>query len=117
MSTLKLASVSLLAVASFGCASTGQQIDTRGLTLVEENHATVEHGAQRYILDSFIVPFQQPYYIRVQREVPGPLSSAEAVSIAKAYIEPRGCTQPLVRRPDLDRVNSDKTQWLIGIEC
>ena len=117
MNALKLAAVSFLAVATLGCASQGQQIDTRGLTLVQENRATVEHNGQRYTMDSFIVPFQQPYYIRVQREAPGPLSLAEAVSVAGVYITPRGCTQPQVRRPDLDRSNSDRTQWLVGIEC
>ncbi|QHB71531.1 hypothetical protein [Stenotrophomonas sp. 364] len=37
-----------------------KEVDTRRLTLVEENHAEVTREEQRYTVDSYIMPFQQP---------------------------------------------------------
>jgi|EndMetStandDraft_8_1072994.scaffolds.fasta_scaffold505507_1 hypothetical protein len=37
-----------------------KEVDTHRLRLVEENHAEVTRGEQRYTVDSYIMPFQQP---------------------------------------------------------
>lgn len=99
-----------------GCASSSE-IDTRHLTRFDEYHANLEIAGQRYTLDAFIVMFQKPFYITVQRDDRRPMSIDEAARAAEEYIKPRGCTEPLVRRADLDRSNADKTQWMVGIEC
>ena len=110
-----------VAIASFFCcigyASATGDVDTRKLTLVEENHATLTIGNVAYTLDSYIIMFQQPYYVKVKRDDNKPIPLEEAVKVAKEYIQPRGCTEPLSRRTDLDKSNSDKSQWLIGILC
>jgi hypothetical protein len=99
-----------------GCA-TQDALDTSRLTRFDEYHANLESQGARYTLDSYIIPFQKPFYISVQRDDGKPLSVNEAAAVAQPYIEPRGCTAPVVRRADLDRSNAAKTQWLIGIEC
>lgn len=115
MKYLKIVLTAITASSILGCTS--NSIDTNHLVFVKENHATIAKDGNSYILDSYIVPFQQPYYITVKRNDNKPVSLAEASEIAEEYIKPRGCTEPLARRPDLDKSNTDKTQWLIGVEC
>ncbi|MGC4060794.1 MAG: hypothetical protein QM749_08065 [Aquabacterium sp.] len=107
----------IAASALSACASAPSRIDTSRLSLVEENHAEMTKEGQTYILDSYIIPFQRPYYILVRKTSSQPLSVNEASSVAVDYIKPRGCTTPLSRRTDLDTSNSSQTQWLIGVEC
>ena len=92
-------------------------IDTSNLTLVSENHAELTIGGVDYVLDSYIVLFQRPYYIRVIRDDGKPIEKPTAIDVAREYIETRGCTDPLERRPQLDQKNSDESEWLIGIAC
>lgn len=100
-----------------GCANTnGLQIGDN-LHLVEENHAEIQQDGVTYILDSYIVLFEQPYYITLQRRDGQPVSLEQAEKIAIEYIKPRGCTEPPVRLPKLDRHNGDKSAWMIGINC
>lgn len=87
------------------------------LVLVEENHAKIEKDSVTYIFDSYIVMFQQPYYILVQREDKKPMNLKQVEPIAIEYILPRGCTVPLKRRPDLDRHNENNTKLIIGVAC
>ncbi|QVM93699.1 hypothetical protein JYG34_12040 [Pseudomonas entomophila] len=108
--------VTLMVSALAGCA-TQDTLDTRHLTRFDDYHANLDSNGVRYTLDSYIIPFQNPFYISVQRDDGKPLSVSEAANVAQPYIEPRGCTAPVVRRADLDRSNGAKTQWLIGIEC
>ena len=98
-------------------ANAFEPIDTSKLVLVEENHADIEKEGIVYNLDSYIVLFQQPYYITVKREDNKKLSLKAAEKIAVEYIQPRGCTTPLVRKPELDKSNSNQTQWLVGVAC
>jgi hypothetical protein len=116
---MKMTSLACLAgfvLLAQGCA-TSREIDTRHLTRFDEYHANLEIAGQRYTLDAYIVMFQKPFYITVQRDDRRPMSIDEAARAAEEYIKPRGCTEPLVRRADLDRSNADKTQWMVGIEC
>lgn len=99
------------------CATGAGNIDTSRLSLVEENHAEVAKNGTMYVLDTYIVPFQRPYYVYVKQVANKSIENSEATAIAIDYIKPRGCTTPATRRPALDRSNSTKTQWLIGIEC
>lgn len=99
-----------------GCASS-RDIDTRHFTRFDEYHANLDIGGHRYMLDAYIVMFQKPFYITVTRDDRQGMGVDEAARVAERYIKPRGCTDPLVRRADLDRANADKTQWMIGIEC
>ena len=87
------------------------------LILVEENHAEIESAGITYILDSYIVMFEQPYYISIQRKDNQPIDAAIAEKIAVEYILPRGCTEPLKRRADLDKANEDSTKLVIGVAC
>ncbi|WP_139133781.1 MULTISPECIES: hypothetical protein [Pseudomonas] len=116
MKYLKIVLTAITVSSILGCAS-NNNIDTSNLVLVKENHATIIRDGNSYILDSYIIPFQQPYYITVKRNDKKPISLTEASEVAEEYIQPRGCTEPLARRPDLDKSNADKTQWLIGVEC
>lgn len=116
---MKMTSLACLAgfvLLAQGCASS-REIDTRHLTRFDEYHANLEIAGQRYTLDAYIVMFQKPFYITVERGDRRPMSIDEAARAAEEYIGPRGCTEPLVRRADLDRSNADKTQWMVGIEC
>ena len=110
-----IASIAIFTLSA--CASSPSEIDASRLSLVEENHAEITKEGQTYILDSYVVLFQRPYYILVRKSSNEPLTENEAASVAAEYIKPRGCTTPLSRRVDLDKSNANKTQWLIGIEC
>lgn len=93
------------------------KISTNGLSLVKENHANIKVAGIRYVMDSYIIPFQRPYYIVVTRVDKARISHKAAVSVSRVYIKPRGCTTPITHRHALDRSSSDKTQWLIVIQC
>lgn len=102
----------------FGCSNSAKNQSIaldNNLIKVDENHYETIINGNKIILDSYIMPFQIPYYIVLKSENPIKLSEAESIAIK--YIEPRGCTSPLKRRTDLDKSNFDKTEWLIGIEC
>ena len=90
---------------------------TRGLDKVDENHATLEINKESYVLDTYIVPFQQPYYILVRRQDGKRFSKNAADVLAVDYIKTRGCNQSLVHRADLDKSTSDGSQHLIGVAC
>lgn len=103
------------------CGTVGQNSNSinigGNLDLIDENHAEINKNGATYVLDSYIVPFQRPYYITVKRTDGAALTLQEAESIAAEYIAPRGCTSPLERRTDLDQHNQDQTEWMIGIAC
>ncbi|PNK60780.1 hypothetical protein A6J60_007740 [Psychrobacter sp. FDAARGOS_221] len=90
---------------------------TYDLSLVEENHLETKLAGDTYILDTFIVPFEQPYYVLVRRTDEKRISKNAAELIAETYIQPRGCTEPLKRREDLDKQNAKGSVHLVGIEC
>lgn len=117
MNLCRLSTVVAILFCCIGYAAATDNVDTRKLTLVEENHAVLTIDNVGYTLDSYIIMFQQPYYVKVRRDDGKPMQVEEAVKIAKEYIQPRGCSEPISRRTDLDRFNSDKSQWLIGILC
>nr|MBP3724545.1 hypothetical protein [Campylobacter sp.] len=104
--------------AFFGCTNSVKNqsiVLNNNLIKVDENHYETIIDGNKIILDSYIVPFQIPYYIVLKSEKLLTLSEAENIAIK--YIKPRGCTSPLKRRTDLDKSNFDKTEWLIGVEC
>ncbi|MCL7714826.1 hypothetical protein [Stenotrophomonas mori] len=84
---------------------------------VEENHAVLSSEGRDYLFDSYIVPFEQPYYIHVRARDGGALERAQAERLAEDYIRPRGCTQPLQRRPDLDAGDPAEGVLVLGIQC
>lgn len=90
---------------------------TQGLTLVEDNHFVMTIGSDKYVLDSFIVPFEQPYYILVRKQDGKAMIKHAAEVVALDYIKPRGCTEPLKRRADLDKQTADGSHYLIGVAC
>lgn len=90
---------------------------TQGLTRVDENHLVTQIGPDTYVLDSYIIPFQQPYYILIRKQDGTSFLKPTAESIAIDYIKPRGCTEPLKRRSDLDKQSADGSQYLIGVTC
>jgi len=112
----RLVALTILFAVSSSVLAAGT-IDTSRLSLVDENHAEISKNDEVYILDSYIILFERPYYIHVRKLSDTPLTGDEASSIAVEYIEPRGCTTPVARRSDLDQVNTEETQWLIGVEC
>lgn len=87
------------------------------LSLVEENHALLEKNGVTYILDSYIVPFEVPFYILVRRQDSQVISVNEVEPVVIEYIKPRGCTAPPKRRADLDRKSSDSTALVLGVAC
>ena len=92
-------------------------IQNKKLTLIKENHAVLKFKNVEYILDSYIVMFENPYYISIERKDKGIINHKDAINISIDYIKPRGCTSPLKRLPNLDKNNKEKTKWLIGISC
>ena len=90
---------------------------TYDLSLVEENHYQTKIADGIYILDTFIVPFEQPYYVLVRRTDEKRISRNVAALIGETYIQPRGCTEPLVRRADLDKQNATGSVHLVGFAC
>ncbi len=115
----KVAFYIFVAVAVFNLkpALSGEPINIRNLTLVDENRAVLSKDGIDYQLDSYIIPFKQPYYIHIKRKDGKEISKEEAVKISTEYIQPRGCTEPLKRLEKLDKNNSDKTEWVIGVAC
>lgn len=109
-----LVSTSLYA---FGSRAADNKLIERSWVKVDENHAELEHAGRSYALDTYIVMFQQPYYIHVRATDKQALVSDELVDMASEYIKPRGCTQPLERRSDLDRSNADSTELVLGFQC
>ncbi|WP_230655624.1 hypothetical protein [Psychrobacter sp. I-STPA10] len=87
----------------------------KDLLKVDENHAVLSYDNVPYVLDSFIIPFAQPYYILIQRQDKQLFDKNTATKIAIDYIKPRGCTVPLQRRSELDKQNSNGSQYLIGV--
>ena len=90
---------------------------TQGLEKVDENYAAITVNKEVYVLDTYIIPFQQPYYILVRKQDGKRFSKNIADVLAVSYIKTRGCTETLVRREDLDKSSSDSTQHLIGVAC
>lgn len=91
--------------------------NTSSLTLVKENHAEISNNDHTFIFDSYIIPFEQPYYIKARRKDGKAFELKDVENIVIKYIEPRGCTEPVKRRPDLDNYTDSKKQWVIGIAC
>lgn len=89
----------------------------RSWVKVDENHVEQEHAGRNYVLDTYIVMFQQPYYIHVRASDQQPLVTDDLLDMASEYIKPRGCTQPLERRGDLDRSSADRTELVLGFQC
>lgn len=90
---------------------------TYDLSLVEENHHQTKIADGTYVLDTFIVSFEQPYYVLVRRTDEKRISRNVAALIGETYIKPRGCTEPLVRRTDLDKQNATGSVHLVGFAC
>jgi len=55
--------------------------------------------------------------VMIERTDKKQITQENAINISIDYIQPRGCTTPLIRLPKLDQYNKDKTKWLIGISC
>ncbi|KRG63753.1 hypothetical protein ABB26_11140 [Stenotrophomonas humi] len=98
-------------------ANAKENLLARNWSKVDENHAELERGGKTYVLDSYIVLFEQPYYIHVRTKDGQALDAADAEAMAAEYIQPRGCTQPLERRKDLDRSNGDGSELVLGFQC
>lgn len=88
------------------------------ITLVKENHSELSFKGVSYILDRYIIMFDNnPYYISVQREDKASIKHQEAIDISIYYTKQKGCTSKLKRLPNLDKYYKDKTKWMIGISC
>ena len=92
-------------------------IKSKKLLLVNENYAKISYNKIKYILNSYIVKFENPYYVTIEREDKGAITFEDAINISIDYIKPRGCTSPIKRLPNLDKNNKEKTKWMIGISC
>ncbi|MFK5974933.1 MAG: hypothetical protein QM493_00370 [Sulfurovum sp.] len=97
--------------------STLEASKNKKLSLVKENHAIITYKGVKYVMDSYIIPFENPYYISVKRSDKKSIRRKEAIKVSKKYIKPRGCTSSLKHLPKLDRVSKNKTKWIIGISC
>ena len=111
--TIALAAVALLC----STAAAGQSLIAKNWMKVEENHAQLQHEGQDYVLDSYVVPFQQPYYIHVRAKDTQAWETDDLLDMVSEYIKPRGCTQALERRSDLDRSNAEGNERILGFQC
>ena len=84
---------------------------------VDENHAEMQRDGKRFLLDSYIVMFQQPYYVHVRTAAGDKLRVDDVEALVKEYIQPRGCTSPMVRDKKLDKQNADSTELVLGVLC
>lgn len=98
-------------------ATSGATMLTQGIDKVDENYAIIKANSETYVLDTYIIPFQQPYYILVRKQDGSAFSKSIAETLATDYILTRGCTEKLVRRADLDKSTRDNTQHLISVAC
>ncbi len=89
----------------------------RNWVKVDENHAEVSHAGRDYVLDTYIVMFQQPYYIHVRAKDTQAWETDDLLDMVSEYIKPRGCTQALERRSDLDRSNAEGNERILGFQC
>lgn len=94
-----------------------EKSNLKKLVLIKENHAVLKFENVEYTLDSYIVMFENPYYIVIERSDNQTISKEKAIEIAIEYIKPRGCNSTIKLVPELDRNNANKTKWLIGISC
>ncbi|MCR4942390.1 MAG: hypothetical protein K5978_06345 [Campylobacter sp.] len=92
-------------------------LDFNRLVLVDENHAEIKQNNRIYILDSYIIPFEQPYYIFVKSKDNKKFELDEVHDMAIEYIKTRGCTSPLKKREDLYMKNNEQTTFIIVVEC
>ena len=117
MQIIRLTALSLCCLSLLACSTNHSQaiLLDRQLSKVDENHHEMIIDGNKIVLDSYIKLFQRPYYIVLKSEKP--LTQTQAEQVAVEYIQPRGCTSPIKRRPDLDKNNANQTQWLIGVEC
>lgn len=97
-----------------------QALDERHLgRLVESDEyaGSIERDGVTYNVKVYIIPFEQPYYVSIQRQDGEVIDAENIVSIADEYIQEDWCTVPRERRPNLDRRFSGGTHYLIGIAC
>jgi hypothetical protein len=99
------------------CMASRSSLLERNWVIVEENHAELEHDGRSYVLDSYIAMFEQPYYIHIRAADAQKLEATALEGMAAEYIKPRGCTQPLERRSDLDRSSADGAEIVLGFQC
>lgn len=117
MKGLTLAAFTAASILSAPCLAARSPLIDRNWVMVDENHAELEQGSRNYVVDSYIVMFQQPYYIHIRAEDGQKLDAASVEGLAADYIKPRGCTEPLQRRSDLDRSGSDAAEVVFGFQC
>lgn len=87
------------------------------LTIIAKNHAIVIYNKIKYIMDTYVVMFENPYYVFIERADSKPITNKEAINISKDYIKDKGCTEPIKLMPNLNQHNRDNTMWIIGISC
>lgn len=92
-------------------------VDGVPMSHFKDYHAKINQHGTTYLLDSYVVVFEQPFYIHVRTNDGQAIDLNTAQTLATAYIEPRGCTEPLVRRTDLDKSDDNHTEWIIGVSC
>lgn len=85
--------------------------------MVEENHHETKIVDGTYVLNTFIVLFEQTYYVLVRRTDEKRISRNVAALIGETYIQPRGCTEPLARCADLDKQNANGFVLLAEFAC
>lgn len=92
-------------------------VDGVGMLHFKDYHDKVVYQDKIYLLDSYVIPLEQPFYIHVRTADGTPIMPDTATKVATDYIAPKGCTEPLVRRADLDKSTNDKSEWIIGVAC
>lgn len=105
-----------------GACSTAGGTLPEGATEVTENKVSNYTGTdgRRYDLRTYIVPFENPYYITVTpagRSLAFENSVRIASSTAAAYIKSRGCTGNISRLSSQDVYDGASKTWTIVISC
>lgn len=109
------------AVVLGACATAGGNLPADA-TEVTENRVSNYTGSdgRRYNLRTYVVPFENPYYITVTpagRALAFENGARIASSTAATYIQSRGCTGNISRLSSQDVYDPASKTWTIVISC
>ncbi len=117
----KVVGILLSAALLSGCLGSAPVLPDRSVEVTENrlDNFKAPNGVM-YNMRTYIVPFENPYYITVSPTVSiGSFENGNGIAArtALAYIKPRGCTSKPRRIADKDIFDATNNAWTIVISC